>query len=105
MEGAQENKRIRASKKVQEVKKFNWYVITSTLASLMTLGMAYFFSTQNAPDFLIAIFLFAPFIFVVVGVIYYFTIFDRNPILVNRWEERQVQKYIEQERSEAEKYR
>jgi len=100
-------KEASARKRVKELKKFYWLLITSIFASVFMLFMAQLISMgdEQYSEVPITIFLAMPFVFGVVLIIEYLKVFDRGPFLAKNWEERQIQKYIEREKTEAQKYR
>lgn len=107
MEDKTEIKEADARNRVQEIKKFYWLLITSIFASVFMLFMAWFIAKgdDQYSDVPITIFLTTPFVFGVIIIIQYLKVFNRGPFSAKNWEKRQIKKYIEQERSEAEKYR
>ena len=102
MEKIKEGKLVRAYKKVEEIKKFYWFLGAAVLVSLLFFGMAYFLTQVGAPSFVIWMFLSMPLVFGVVLLIEYLRVFDRNPFFGKDWKERKLQQFLEEERANEE---
>lgn len=104
-----ENKRLnRAKKRLQELKGFYWhlaayigvnsFITISTIIGRMSNGDS-FMDTLNFGTFAI-------WFFWGIGLFFHgIKVFSYNPIFSKEWEKRQIQKYIEKDKQEAEKFR
>jgi len=99
----------RARRRVEELKGFYWhlavylavnlFISISKISRNMVAGESF---SEGFFDFGT----FAVWFFWGIGLAFHaMKVFSVNPIFGKEWEERQIQKYIEQERKEAEKFR
>lgn len=98
----------RAKKRLEELKGFYWhlaafigvntFITISTIAGRMN-GGEHFFDVLDFGSF-------AVWFFWGIGLFFHgMKVFSVNPIFSKRWEERQIQKYIENDKREAEKFK
>lgn len=98
----------RAKKRLQELKGFYWhlaayigvnsFITISTIIGRMSNGDS-LMDTLNFGTF-------AVWFFWGIGLFFHGTkVFSYNPIFSKEWEKRQIQKYIEKDKKEAEKFR
>ena len=104
-----EDKRLkRAKERLQELKGFYWhmaayiavnsFITISTIVGRMGNGDS-FMDTLNFGSFAI-------WFFWGIGLFFHgIKVFSYNPIFSKEWEKRQIQKYIEKDKQEAEKFR
>jgi hypothetical protein len=109
MEIERRNKNTKAKKRVKELKGFYthlivYFVINTTLLIIKIMGNYYYgdyfmgslwhFST------------FATWVFWGIGLSFHaIKVFKKNPFFNKDWEDRQMQKYMEEDRNEIEKYK
>ncbi len=105
MESINESKAVRAYKKVDQIKKFYWYLGAIIFATFLLLGVSLFFKSIEAPDFLTFMFLVIPVLFWIVALTEYIRVFDKNPFFGKKWEERKIKKFMNQDWLKSEKYR
>ncbi|MBQ4914772.1 2TM domain-containing protein [Maribacter sp. MMG018] len=98
----------RAKKRLKELKGFYWhltvYILVNTFITISTIvgRMNNGAEITDVLDFGS----FAIWFFWGIGLFFHgMKVFSYNPIFSKEWEERQIQKYIEKDRQEAEKYR
>jgi len=98
----------RAKKRIEELKGFYWHLASYLIVNLTLSGFKIFRNLGNGETFGEAFFDFGTFaiwFFWGIGLFFHWTkVFGVIPIFGKGWEERQIQKYIDQERKEAEKY-
>ncbi|UWX53753.1 2TM domain-containing protein [Maribacter litopenaei] len=104
----QENKLERAKERLKELKGFYWhavvYVGVNSFISISSI-IGRMNSGANFTDVL-DFGTFAVWVFWGIGLFFHgMKVFSRNPIFSKRWEERQIQKYMEKDRQEAEKFK
>ncbi len=98
----------RAKKRLHELKGFYWhlaayigvncFITLSTIIGRMSNGDS-FMDTLNFGSFAI-------WFFWGIGLFFHgLKVFSYNPIFSKQWEERQIQRYIEKDRKEAEKFK
>lgn len=98
----------RAKRRLQELKGFYWhlaayigvnsFITISTIIGRMSNGDS-LMDTLNFGSFAI-------WFFWGIGLVFHgLKVFSYNPIFSKQWEERQIQKYIERDRKEAEKFK
>lgn len=99
----------RAKKRIEELKGFYWHLASYLAVNSVISGFKIFRNLSNGETFGEAFFDFGTFaiwFFWGIGLFFHgVKVFGAVPIFGRGWEERQIQKYIEQERKEAEKYR
>ncbi|MGI9552378.1 MAG: 2TM domain-containing protein [Aurantibacter sp.] len=108
-DNSKRSKMRRARKRIEELKGFYWHLASYLAVNLV---ISIFKITRNLGDgetFSEAFFDFGTFaiwFFWGIGLFFHgVKVFGTIPIFGKGWEERQIQKYIEQERKEAEKYK
>lgn len=102
------NKLERAKERLKELKGFYWhlaaYIGVNSFISISTIvgrmnGGASFLDVLDFGTFAI-------WLFWGIGLFFHaMKVFSTNPIFSKKWEERQIQKYMEKDRQEAEKFR
>lgn len=108
METNRRDKQIRARKRVKELKGFyihltvyvlvNLFIITTSVTGLMNGGESFNEAFFNFNTFTTAVFW-------GIGLAFHAAkTFAYNPFFSKDWEERQIQKYMEEDRREAEKF-
>ena len=109
MENNQNNKRQRAKKKIAELKGFYIHLTVFILVNIMVITASVLGRMANNESFIDAFFnfgTFSTFIFWGLGVLFHAAkVFTYNPFFNRDWEERQIQKYMDKDRREAEKYK
>lgn len=99
----------RAKKRIEELKGFYWHLASYLGVNLFISISKIVRNLGNGETFSEAFFDFGTFaiwFFWGIGLFFHgVKVFGSIPIFGKGWEERQIQKYIEQERTEAEKYR
>lgn len=92
-----EDKYLRVLKKVDEIRKFNYFVVIAIFGSLFMMGFAYFLFANDAEHSLvpITIFLSTPFVFLVIGMSEYIKIHNRFPFFSKKWEEKKMQAFLD----------
>ncbi|EAR01672.1 2TM domain-containing protein [Maribacter sp. HTCC2170] len=99
----------RAKKRVEELKGFyihlTVYIMVNTFITTMKI-MSDLGEGKSFTDVFFDFGTFAVWFFWGIGVFFHGAkVFSHNPILGKNWEEKQIQKYMEKDRNEAEKYR
>jgi len=99
----------RAKKRIEELKGFYWHLASYLFVNLFISTFKIIRNLGNGETFGQAFFDFGTFalwLFWGIGLFFHGAkVFGTIPILGRDWEERQIQKYIEQEKKEAEKFR
>ena len=99
----------RAKKRIEELKGFYWHLASYLIVNLVISISKIARNLSNGETFSESFFDFGTFaiwFFWGIGLAFHAAkVFGSVPILGRGWEERQIQKYIEQEKREAEKYR
>lgn len=110
--GVSEREKLgRAKKRVEQLKGFYWhlgiYLIVNLFISISK--MAHILGTNGWTNFEADFFdfgLFATWFFWGIGLAFHaIKVFSLNPVFGKDWEEKQIQKFIAQEKNEIEKYR
>ncbi len=99
----------RAKKRVEELKGFYWhlavYLVVNSAISALEIGT----NLNNGKRFFDAFFdfgAFAVWFFWGIGLAFHAAkVFSFNPFFAKDWEDRQIKKYMEEERQEKEKFR
>lgn len=103
------NKKERAKKRVEELKGFYIHLMVYVLVNIMISTIIVVSRVYNGESFLDALWDFgtvSTWVFWGIGVVFHgLKVFSYNPFFNKDWEERQIQKYLEEERKESEKYR
>lgn len=99
----------RAKKRIEELKGFYWHLTSYLVVNLTISGFKIFRNLGNGETFGEAFFDFGTFaiwLFWGIGLAFHAAkVFSINPLFGKDWEEKQIQKYIENERKQAEKFR
>ena len=105
-EANQNDKIIRAKKRVEELKGFYVHLTVFVLVNILISGVIIYGRMSHGESFGEALFSFGTFttaIFWGIGLAFHaLKVF--NPIFGKGWEERQIQKYIEKDKEEAERF-
>jgi len=104
-ENLTENKVVRAYDKVEQIKKFYWFVASAIVVSFLFFGMAFFLSSVGVPNFLFWMLLAMPLVFGIVLITEYMRVFDKNLFFGKKWEERKINQYMEADQIASKKYR
>ena len=95
MEAENQNKLERAKKRVEEIKGF--YIHLAVYVVIRTMGEGETFWKFSS---------FFTLIFWGIGLAFHWAhVFNFNPLFGKKWEERQIQKYIEKDKRDAEKFK
>ncbi|NNE75638.1 MAG: 2TM domain-containing protein [Pricia sp.] len=109
METNRRDKKYRARRKVEKLKGFYIHFTVFILVNLFILIATVFARMKSGESFTEAFFSFATFItpfFWGIGLAFHAAnVFSLNPFFNKDWEERQIQKYMEEDKKEADKYR
>ncbi len=102
-------KKQRAKKRVEELKGFYIHFIVYILVNIMISTVIVVGQMHDGTEFLDAIWNFgviSTWLFWGIGVFFHaFKVFSLNPFFGRDWEERQIQKYMDEDRQAAEKYK
>ncbi|MBT8185911.1 MAG: 2TM domain-containing protein [Eudoraea sp.] len=105
MENNEKKKLKRARKKVEEMKGFYIHFAVYILINMFIL-VSIFLATSREGESFWKLGHFATAFFWGIGLLFHAThVFNLNPFFGKRWEEKQIQKYIDKDKKEAEKYR
>jgi len=108
MENNERDKRIRARKRVDQLKGFYIHLTVYLLVNLFIIVISLIARMNNGEGFVEAFFNFGTFatpVFWGIGLAFHAAkVFAYNPFFSKAWEERQIQKYMEQDRREAERF-
>lgn len=103
------NKKARAEKRVKELKGFYVHLMIYLMVNVMISTVITVSLVYEGDSFFEAFFNFgvwSTWVFWGIGMAFHAAkVFTYNPFLNKEWEERQLQKYLEEDRKEAEKYR
>ncbi len=109
METQKNNKHFRAKKKVAELKGFYIHLTVFILVNIFIITASVLGRMANEESFTEAFFnfgTFSTFIFWGLGLLFHGSkVFSYNPFFNKDWEERQIQKYMDEDRQEADKYK
>ncbi len=105
MENIQDSKSVQAYKKVEQIKKFYWFLATAIFINVFLFGMAYFLASNGAPNLVVWILLSTPLGFGVILFTEYMRVFNKNPVFGKKWEERKIKQFMEEDRIQSEKYK
>lgn len=109
MEAQKNNKHLRAKKRVAELKGFYIHLTVFVLVNIFIITASVLGRMGNEESFIEAFFnfgTFSTFIFWGLGVLFHGSkVFSYNPFFNKDWEERQIQKYMEKNRQEADKFK
>ena len=105
----QSDKLIRAKKHVDELKGFYIHLLVYILVNIFITGVTVYARVNGGESFGEAFFSFGSFstaIFWGIGLGFHAAkVYNFSPLFSKNWEERQIEKYIEKDRQEAEKFR
>ncbi|WP_373519305.1 2TM domain-containing protein [Pricia sp.] len=108
METNKRDKQLKARKRVEELKDFCIHLTVYVLVNLFIIITTVTARMNNGEDFVEGFFNFGTFataIFWGIGLAFHAAnTFAYNPFFSKDWEERQIQKYMEEDRREAEKF-
>lgn len=108
METNKRDKQLKARKRVEELKGFYIHLTVYVLVNLFIIITTVTASMSNGEGFNEAFFNFGTFatpVFWGIGLTFHAVkTFTHNPFFSKDWEERQIQKYMEEDRREAEKF-
>lgn len=103
------DKKAKAKKKVEELKGFYIHFIVYVLVNLMISVVIVVSHMQEGDSFFEAIWDFATvstWFFWGIGVFFHaLKVFSYSPFFNKEWEERQIQKYIDEDKQQSEKFR
>ena len=108
MEKERTNKNIKAKKKVEALKGFYthlmiYLVINTSLLIIKIIGNFYYGDYFMGPLWHFSTF--ATWLFWGIGLSFHaLKVFKKNPFFNRNWEERQIQKYLDEDRNEVKKY-
>lgn len=109
METNSRDKKKKAKKRVEALKGFYIHLMVYIMINTMIFVVKIVRNTYNGESFSEAFFDFNTFftpIFWGLGLAFHaIKVFDYNPIFNKDWEERQIQKYMEEDKAVAEKYK
>ncbi|TMM56866.1 2TM domain-containing protein [Maribacter algarum] len=102
-------KKERAKKRVEELKGFYIHFMVYVLVNIMISTVIIVSHMHNGDSFLESIWDFgtiSTWIFWGIGIFFHgMKVFSFNPFLGRDWEERQLKKYMEEDKKQAEKYK
>jgi hypothetical protein len=109
MGGPNRNKKERAKKRVEELKGFYIHLMVYLLVNIMISTVIVVSLMQNGRSFIASVWNFgtvSTWLFWGIGMLFHgLKVFSYNPFFNKEWEERQIQKYLDEDRDESEKYR
>jgi hypothetical protein len=109
METNNENKKTRAKKRVEELKGFYIHLMVYIFINTMIIIVKIVGTIYNGENFMGPLLHFSTFTTPIlwgIGLAFHaLKVFGLNPFLGKGWEQRQIQKYIEEDRKEVEKYK
>jgi hypothetical protein len=109
METFNKSKQERAKKKVEELKGFYIHLMVYILVNTMISTVIVVSHMHEGDSFIEALWDFgtvSTWFFWGIGVFFHgMKVFSYNPFFNKKWEERQIQKYLDEDRAESEKYR
>ena len=102
------NKKERAEKKVKELKGFYTHLMVYLFVNIMVSVVITVSRMYSGDSFIEAFWDFgtlSTWLFWGIGVLFHgLKVFSYNPFFNKEWEERQIQKYLDEDRQESEKY-
>ena len=103
------NKKERAKKRVEELKGFYIHFMVYIFVNIMISTVIVVSHMYDGDNFIESFFDFgtwSTWLFWGIGMFFHgLKVFSYNPFFNKEWEERQMQKYLEEDRNESEKYR
>lgn len=109
METNRNDKKLRARQRVAQLKGFYIHLTVYVFVNLFIVVISMVAQVNNGAEFTEAFFNFGTFstpIFWGIGLAFHATkTFGYNPLFSKDWEERQIQKYMDEDRKDAEKFR
>ncbi len=104
-----EEKRMRAKQRIEELKGFYIHLVVYVLVNLFITVSKLVANFNNGENFGEAFWdfgTFAVWIFWGIGLMFHaIKVFSLNPFFGRDWEERQIQKYMEEDKRESQRYR
>ncbi|HEA21808.1 MAG TPA: 2TM domain-containing protein [Pricia antarctica] len=108
MESNRKDKQIKARQRVAQLKGFYVHLTVFVIINLFIITTSMVARINNGENFMEALFTFGTFstaFFWGIGLAFHAAkTFAYNPFFSKDWEERQIQKYIEEDKREAEKF-
>ena len=102
-------KKERAKKKVEELKGFYIHLMVYVFVNIMisvVVATSLLYSGESFFEVLTNFGVFSTWLFWGIGVFFHaLKVFSYSPFFNKEWEERQIQKYIEEDKQQSEKYR
>ena len=103
------DKKERAKKRVEELKGFYKHLMVYIMVNIMITTIIVVSHMYNGADFIDALWDFgsiSTWFFWGIGVFFHgLKVFSFNPFFNKDWEERQIQKYMEEDKEQSEKYK
>ncbi len=103
------DKKLRAKRKLDDLKGFYWHLASYLLVNTMLTVFKIAGNLSNGESFGEAFFdfgTFAVWMFWGIGLAFHAAkVFSYNPFFSKEWEKRQIQKFMEEDRKEAEKFK
>jgi len=101
MQITKQAKYYKAQERIKQIKKFQGIVLTIILASIFMIGFSAFLYYSKAEDAFvpITIFLATTLGLLIILFMEYLKTFKTNFILGSNWEERQIEKYLEEDKT------
>ncbi|WP_422079593.1 2TM domain-containing protein [Ulvibacterium sp.] len=103
------DKKLKAKKRVEDLKGFYWHFASYVGVNLFISTLKVVRDMGDGETFVEAFWNFGTFavwLFWGIGLAFHaMKVFSYNPFFSKEWEERQIQKYMEEDKREAEKYR
>lgn len=108
MESDRKDKKVRAKKRVEELKGFFTHLMVFAFINTMIIVIKIVGTIYNGESFMGPIWHFSTFatpLFWGIGLAFHgLKVFGSNRFLGRQWEQRQIQKFLEEDRKEIEKY-
>ncbi len=94
-----------ARKKLTDLK--NWYmlIVLFSVSSIAMFWLSFYIQRLNTPEFVSWIYRLIPLIWLMITVLQRFNMENKLPKPLKKWEERQIRKFMEEDKRESEKYR
>jgi hypothetical protein len=103
------HKKARAEKRVKDLKGFYIHLMVYIFVNIMistVIVVSHMYEGDNLIEAFFDFGTWSTWLFWGIGIFFHgFKVFSYNPFFNKEWEERQMQKYLEEDRNEAEKYR
>lgn len=108
MQQSRLDKKVRAKKRVEELKGFYIHLMVYLLVNIMISTVIVVSQVYEGESLIAAIWnfgVFSTWLFWGIGIFFHaIKVFSFNPFFNKEWEERQIQKYIDQDKQQSEKY-